>query len=225
MIQYVEASHMEELVIHIDHNINITLRSYTIEATFGLAEAYFLRFIYDNNDYESGVFNLTLSLQSPYANNTPSVTTSPVQPTTLTNSAILPTTTMSTSTGASSLTHVANSSSSEATTTLTVTVIPNTPKPDRNNGGGLSRDAKVGIGIGCSVAGVIGAVGIFIFYRRTKSNPVPEEPPNLRNAGPIEIELEGSSPAQKIFEVDGKHEAANLPELPSHPISSRELPG
>jgi len=40
----------------------------------------------------------------------------------------------------------------------------------------------------------------------------------------MEMELEGSSPAQKIFEVDGKHEAANLPELPSHPISSRELP-
>lgn len=34
MIQYVEASHMEELVKHVDHNINITLRLYTIEATF-----------------------------------------------------------------------------------------------------------------------------------------------------------------------------------------------
>lgn len=85
-----------------------------------------------------------------------------------------------------------------------MTGIPNTPNTDRNNGGGVSRDAKVGIGIGCYVAGIIGAVGFFIFYRKTKSNPVPEEPPNLRNARPMEMELEGSSPAQKIFEVDGK---------------------
>jgi hypothetical protein len=106
--------------------------------------------------------------------------------------------------------HVASPSSSEATTTLTATEIPITPNTNRNNGGDLSRDAKVGIGIGCSVAGIIGAAGLFIFYRRTKSKPVPEEPPNLRSAGPMEMELEGSSPAQKIFEVHGKHEAANF---------------
>lgn len=37
------------------------------------------------------------------------------------------------------------------------------------------------------------------------------------------MEIEGSTLAQKIFEVDGKHEAADLPELPSHPISSNVI--
>jgi hypothetical protein len=132
LIQYVEVSHMEEIVKHTDQNLNTTLGSFTIETTFGLAESYLLRFIYGNKEYESGNFNLTLSELPPYANNTQSTTTSPVQPTLLTTSAMLATTTESTSTGANSLTHVSNgSSSSEATTTLTPTETPNTPNPMR----------------------------------------------------------------------------------------------
>lgn len=201
MIQYVEVSHMEESVQHIYMDLNITRGSFTIETTFGLADSYLLRFIYGGNDYESGYFGLTMLEHPTHASNTQSTTTSLVQPTTFTSP-----------------------SSPEATTTLTATEIPSTPNTNRNNGGGLSRDAKVGIGVGCSVAGIIGAAGFFIFYRRMKDKPVPDEPPNLQSAGPIAMELEGSSPGQNLFEVDGKHEAANLPELPPHPISSREIP-
>lgn len=198
---------MDETVKHTTSNLNITLGSFTIQTAFGLADSYLLRFIYGNKDYESGYFELTLSGQS---NNTPSTTTSPNQPTTFTTSAILPTTTESTSTGTSSLTHVADSASSSEATIQS----QNTPTASQNNGGGLSRETKVGIGIGCSVGGIIGAAGFFIWYRRMKSKPAPEERPNLPSAGPMEMELEGSSPPQKVFEVDGKHEAANLPELP-----------
>jgi hypothetical protein len=62
---------MEEIVKDTDENLNITLGSFTIETTFSLAESYLLRFIYGDKDYETGYFDLTLSEQSPYANNTP----------------------------------------------------------------------------------------------------------------------------------------------------------
>jgi hypothetical protein len=37
--------------------------------------------------------------------------------------------------------------------------------------------------------------------------------------------LNGSSDPRKIFEADGKHEAANMAELPSNPYPRIELPG
>jgi hypothetical protein len=84
----------------------------------------------------------------------------------------------------------------------------------------------VGIGIGCSAAAILGVVGLFILYRiKNKDKIVPEEPPNPPNVGLMEMELNGSSAARKIFEVDGKNEAANMPELPSHTVPASELPG
>ncbi|KAJ5890444.1 uncharacterized protein N7473_006672 [Penicillium subrubescens] len=95
---------------------------------------------------------------------------------------------------------------------------------NENNDDGLSPGAKVGIGIGCAAAAIIGLVGLLLLYRiRKKGKPHPSEAPNLPSVD--STKLYGSSDTRKIFEADGKYESANMPELPSDHFTRSELPG
>lgn len=219
-IQYVAASHQQESPTYIKEDLNITFGTFTIETTFNLADYYLLRFIYGNTEYETGHFEITTSKQSKNASDTSSSASPLAQSTLVPSIPVLPTT-ESTTTGPSSLAQRTHSpSGSEAT--AAVTQIPSTKE---NSNDGLNTGAKVGIGIGCSAAVIIGMVGLFIFHRiKKKSKMDPEEPPSPPSVG-LETELDGSSATRKMFELDGKHGVANLPELPSHPSPPSELPG
>jgi hypothetical protein len=220
LIQFVAASHMEEAPEYITDELNITLGTFTIQTSFSLADYYLLRFIYGNNAYETGSFDITTSEQPKNASDTSS-STSPLVESTPRPSVLIPPATES-ATGASSLTQGTKSPSGWEAAAATTEI----PKTDENNDDGLNTGAKVGIGIGCSAAAIIGMLSLFILYRiKRKSKTIPERPPSPPSVGPIEIELDGSSATRKIYEMDGKHGVANLPEPPTHAFPSSELPG
>ncbi|KAJ5207364.1 hypothetical protein N7491_002003 [Penicillium cf. griseofulvum] len=214
---------MEEAPDYTTDDLNITSGTYTIETSFPLADIYLLRFIYGNNACETGPSDITISELPKNASDTSS-STSLVEPTPR-PSVLTPLSTGSargSATGTNSLAQEANSSSgSEAVATAT-----ESPKTNENNDDGLNTVAKVGIGIGCSAAAIIGMLGLFILYRfKKKSKIIPEQSSIPPSDVVIKMELDGSSAARRVFEMHGKHEAANLPELPSHPFVSSELPG
>jgi hypothetical protein len=201
-IYFVPITHHGESATYIRNDINITLGKYTIFTTFPVAEAYYLRFIYANNFWETGNFRITTSEQSTNASDT----SSSASPSLYSTSPTL-WITESTATVASSLTPGTKVSSS-----------------DENYDNGLNTGAKVGIGIGCAAAAIIGIVGFLLLYRiKTKGKFTPPEPPTLPSAN--STKLNGSSDAWKVFEADGKHEAANIPELPPDSYTRSELPG
>jgi hypothetical protein len=216
-IYFVPITHHDESATYIQNDINITLGIYTISTTFPVAEAYYLRFIYANNFWETGNFRITTSEQSTNASDT----SSSASPNLYSTSPTL-WITESTATGASSLTPgtIQALGSGGAATAATNQV----SSSDENYDNGLNTGAKVGIGIGCAAAAIIGIVGLLLLYRiKKKGKFPPPEPPNLPSVN--STKLNGSSDARKIFEVDGKHEAANIPELPSDCYTRSELPG
>ncbi|KAJ6168097.1 hypothetical protein N7497_000940 [Penicillium chrysogenum] len=220
LIQFVAASHLEEAPDYITDELNITLGTFTIQTSFSLADYYLLRFIYGNNAYETGNFDITMS-EHPKNGSDTSSSASFLVGSTPRPSILIPPATES-ATGTSSLVQGPNSPSGSAAAAATTEI----PRTDGNNDDGLNTGAKVGIGIGCSAAAIIGMLSLFILYRiKEKNKTIPERPPSPPSVGLIEIELDGSSATRKIFEMDGKHEAANIPELPTHPFPSSELPG
>jgi hypothetical protein len=218
-IQFVAASHREESPAYTSEDLNITIGIFTIETTFTLADHYLLRFIYGNNYYETGHFDLTVSELSKNASERLSSASPLAQSTLLPSILVLPAT-ESTATGTSSLAQETHSpSDSKATANVT-----ETPIRSENSDDDLNTGAKVGIGIGCSAAVIIGMVGFFILRRIRKSKIGPEEPPSPPNVG-LEMELDGSSATRKKFERDAKHGAASMPVLRSLPSPSIELHG
>ncbi|CAG8359235.1 unnamed protein product [Penicillium salamii] len=215
LIQFVAASHQEEAPDYTTDELNITLGTYTIQTTFDVADYYLLRFIYGNNAYETRGFDITTSEKPKNASDTLSATSSLVESTA--SPSVLVHSATESATGTSSL-MPSGSGAAAATTEF--------PKTDEKNDDGLSTGAKVGIGIGCSAAAIIGMLGLLVLYRIKKKNKtIPKPPPRPPSVGQIETELDGSSAARRIFEMDGKQGAANISELPSHPVPSSELPG
>lgn len=216
-IQFVPVSHNHESPTYVQDDLNITMDVWTIVTNFPVADSYYLRFIYANNYWETGSFQITTSEQSKNASD---ISSSPV-PTSHRSSTIL-WITESTGTITSSLapgTTPALGPGAAATAATTQISTSNEKNDD-----GLSTGAKVGIGIGCAAAAIIGIVGLLLLYRmKKKGNFHPPEQPNLPSVD--STKLNGSSDAQKIFEADGKHEAANMPELPSGHYTRSELPG
>jgi hypothetical protein len=210
-------SHNEEFPTYVRDDLNITLDVWTIVTDFPLADSYYLRFIYANNYWETGRFQITTSEQSRNASDTSSypVPTSHRSSTTLWI-------TESTGTRTSSLapgTTPVMSPGAAATAATTQVSTSNEINDD-----GLSTGAKVRIGIGCAAAAIIGLVGLLLLYRMKKKGKLhPSDQPCLPSVN--STNLDGSSDAQKIFEADGKHEAANMPELPSGHYTRSELPG
>jgi hypothetical protein len=220
-IQFVTLSHNEEFPKYIQDNLNITLKVWTILTDFPVADAYKLRFIYANNFWETGSFQITTSEQSKNASDTSS-SISPNLASTSHRSSTTLWIIESTSTGTSFLAPGTTPGFGPgATATAATTQVSSSGE---NNNYGLSTGAKVGIGIGCAAAAIIGIVGLLLLYRIKKKNIIhPPEPPNLPSVD--STKLNGSSNSQKIFEADGKHEAANIPELPSDHYTRSELPG
>ncbi|KAF7166706.1 hypothetical protein CNMCM5623_000250 [Aspergillus felis] len=234
-IYFVPVSHLDESATYIQDNINITLGRWTIFTSFPVAEAYYLRFIYANNFWETGNFMITTSEQSTNASDTSSSASPNLYSTSHRSSTTL-WTTESTGTGTSSLAQETN-----RTATVASSLTPGTiqalgsggaataatnlvSSSNENYDNGLSTGAKAGIGIGCAAAAIIGIVGLLLLYRiKQKGKFPPPEPPNLPSVN--STKLNGCSDARKIFEADGKHEAANISELPSDPYTRSELPG
>ncbi|GFF99456.1 hypothetical protein IFM61392_00839 [Aspergillus lentulus] len=102
-IYFVAVSHDDESATYIRDDINIALGKWTISTIFPVAEAYYLRFIYANNFWETGNFRITASEQSTNASDTSSSASPNVYSTSCPSSTTL-WTTESTATVASSLT-------------------------------------------------------------------------------------------------------------------------
>lgn len=227
-IQFVAVSHMIESPTYIQDDLNITLGIWTILTNFPVAEGYILRFIYANNYWEIRGFQITTSGQSTNASDTSSSTSSVFLSTSYRSTAI-PWIPESTDTETSSLgrdsIHTTRAASplvpdGAAATAATTHVSTSNENTDH----GLSTGAKVGVGIGCAAAAIIGMVSLLLLYRiGKKGKSHPSEPPNPPSID--STELNGSSDTRNIFEADGKYEAANMPELPSDHFTRSELSG
>jgi hypothetical protein len=226
---------MIESPTYIQDDLNITLGRWTILTNFPVAEGYILRFIYANNYWETRGFQITTSEQSRNASDTSS-STSPVLLSTSYRSTTMLWITESTGTGTSSLAREFIHSTIVTSPLVPETTLASGPgaaataatthvsTSNENNDDGLSPGAKVGIGIGCAAAAIIGLVGLLLLYRiRKKGKSHPSEAPNLPSVD--STKLYGSSDTRKVFEADGKYEAANMPELPSDHFTRSELPG
>ncbi|KAJ5768130.1 hypothetical protein N7533_000713 [Penicillium manginii] len=214
---------MNESPEHVYDDLNITLGELTIDTQFQLAEGYYLRFIYANNYWETGSFQITMTGMSTNTSDTSSSGSSDRHPTSG-HSSTTPSTTESTGTGTSFLVPgTTRALGSEATATAdTGRVSSSNDNYDR----GLSTGAKVGIGIGCAVAVIMGIVGLSVLYRvKKKGNfqvpPEPQDSPDFGSKKPNESD----SSQNILFEADGKHEATNMSELPSDTFTRSELPG
>jgi hypothetical protein len=223
MIQFVPIYNMQETPTYVQKDLNITLGEWTIDINFPLAEAYDLRFIYANNDWETGRFQITMTEMSTNASDTSSSGSSDRHSTSGHSSTTL-STTESTGTGTSFLVQgTTRALGWEATATAaTAQVSSSSDNYDR----GLSTGAKVGIGIGCAVAVIMGIVGLSVLYRiKKKGNfqvpPEPQDSPDFGSKNPNESD----SSQNILFEADGKHEATNMSELPSDTFTRSELPG
>lgn len=220
LIQFIAASHLEEAPDYITDELNITLGTFNIQTSFGLADHYLLRFIHGNNAYQSGSFHITMSERPKNASDTSS-SASYLVGSTPSPSILIPPAAES-ATGTSSLVQGTNSPSGSEAAAATTEV----PEIRENNDNGLSTGAKVGIGLGCSAAAIVGMSSLFVLYwTKKKKKTISERPPSPPSVGPIKIELDGNRATRKIFEMDGKHEARSISEVPTHPFSSSELPG
>lgn len=239
-IQFVPISHMEEIASYTHDDLNITLGSWTIETQFPVADNYYLRFIYANNDWSSGRFKISMSESSKNASDTSSATSSD-GPTSLDgpNISDVPTTSESPSTwdrssttllvteatstgiGASSLMPVTTRALGDGHTATAATT--QASSSSENSDKGLSTGAKAGIGIGCAAAAIIGIVGLWLLYRIKKKRNISPGPQILPD--PDSTKQNENSTSGEIFEADGKHEAANMAELPSDAYTRSELPG
>lgn len=231
-IEFVTFMHLEESPTYIQNDLNITMGVWTIVTNFPVADAYDLRFIHANKEWETGSFQITTSEQPKNASDTSS-TASSNGPSTSHRTGV---STESTGIGTSTLAQETNrtvtvpsslalgatrASGSGAATTATISPVSTS---NANHDNSLSNGAKVGIGIGSAAAAIIGIVGLLLLYRiKKKGKFPPPEPPTLPSVDLTK--LNGSSEAGKILEADGKHEAANLPELPADPYTPIELPG
>ncbi|CAG8190575.1 unnamed protein product [Penicillium olsonii] len=221
LIQFVAASHMEEAPDYITDELNLTLGTYTIQTTFSLADHYLLRFIYGNNAYETGSFDITMSEVPQNASDDTSSSASHLVRSTPSPSALIPPATES-ATGTASPVQETNSDSGSRAAAATSEI----PKIGENNHDGLQTGAKVGIGLGCSAAAVVVISSLSVLYwNKKKKTTIPEGPPSLPSDDPGKIELDGNSATRKIFEMDGKNKAENILELPPHPFLPSELPG
>lgn len=222
-IQFVPVAHMDESPTYVREDLNITLGSWTINTQFPVADDYYLRFIYANNYWSSGRFKITMSESSKNYSDTSSSASSDHPLTSDRSSTILLVAeSTTTGTGTSSLVPVTTRALGPVPTATAAT--DQVSSSSENSDKGLSTGAKAGIGIGCAAAAIIGIVSLWLLYRIKKKRSISPGPQILPNPG--STKLDESSTSGGIFEADGKHEAANIAELPSDTTFTRgELPG
>lgn len=222
MIQFIPVSHMEEAPSYVQGDLNITLGSWTINTQFPVADDYYLRFIYASKEWPSGRFKITMS-GSPKNSSDMSSSASSDRPLTSDRSSttLLVTESTSTGTGTSSLVPVTTRALGPVPTATAATA--QISSSSENSDEGLSTGAKAGIGIGCAAAAIIGIVSLWLLYRIKKKRSISPGPQILPNPG--STNLDESNTSGGIFEADGKHEAANMAELPSDTFIRGELPG
>jgi hypothetical protein len=220
-IQFVPISHNDESPTYVRDHLNITLGVWTIHTDFPVADAYDLRLIYANNFWETGSFQVATSEQSKNASDTSSSDSSNHALTSDSSSTTL-LITESTSTGSSSLAQGTTRALGSGATATTATTRVSSSREDNDNG--LSTGPKVGIGIGCAAAAIIGIVGLSLLYRIKKKRNLPPEQQNLSDFDSKNLNERSNS--RGVFEAHGTQEAVNMPELPSDSIYTRgELPG
>lgn len=188
-IEFVQSRGAHTDFATVGDNLNITCGTYRFKTAVYVAEDYGLNFLFDNEVY--GVNGLSVSF-SPDTSSTVSINSA--------TAASSHTSAVSTGQAASHTTDQSYGSSTDSA--------PAQDAASETKGGGLSRDAKIGTGIGVSIATVIIAGCLILFYRlhcrrrvrESQQEPSPVSTPTEDGWSDSRPELDGK-PVRPVSEL------------------------